>query len=188
MEYYMDTYYPDYLMHYGVKGMKWGHRKKYYNADGSLNTAGQAKQAYKSAKKDVRTANKQLRRSSWTAVGIKGIDKYDKAKSKAVSAEVNRVNAKAKLKSSLAKDSAKAKKAEFNTYKKEMKKSGIRGSAADVQRGGRSTELYNSIRQQKGKAYADRIEKRVQNEAYATFAASAAVMIGANVAAAMMNR
>lgn len=24
---YNDIYYPDYLMHYGVKGMKWGHRK-----------------------------------------------------------------------------------------------------------------------------------------------------------------
>lgn len=28
MEYnYYNAYYPDYLMHYGVKGMKWGHRR-----------------------------------------------------------------------------------------------------------------------------------------------------------------
>lgn len=28
MNSYYDVYYPDYLMHYGVKGMKWGHRKR----------------------------------------------------------------------------------------------------------------------------------------------------------------
>ena len=42
------------LYHYGVKGMKWGRRKKYYNKDGSLNTAGKQKEAkdkYKSARK-----------------------------------------------------------------------------------------------------------------------------------------
>ena len=40
------------LYHYGVKGMKWGHRKKYYNSDGSLNKLGQARQNYKTAKKE----------------------------------------------------------------------------------------------------------------------------------------
>lgn len=42
-----------YLMHYGIKGQKWGVRR-YQNADGSLTSAGkkrQAKQEYKSAKK-----------------------------------------------------------------------------------------------------------------------------------------
>ena len=41
----------DELYHYGVKGMRWGHRKKYYNADGSLNRLGQARQNYKTANK-----------------------------------------------------------------------------------------------------------------------------------------
>lgn len=40
------------LYHYGVKGMKWGHRKKYYNSDGTLNKLGQARQNYKTAKKE----------------------------------------------------------------------------------------------------------------------------------------
>ena len=38
----MCTYYSDELMHYGVKGMKWGHHK-FHNADGSLNSIGKRK-------------------------------------------------------------------------------------------------------------------------------------------------
>lgn len=49
MEYYnYNDYYPDYLMHYGVKGMKWGHRKSQAVID--------AKAAYKSAKKEYSKA------------------------------------------------------------------------------------------------------------------------------------
>lgn len=33
----------DYLIHYGVKGMKWGVRKRYYSSDGTLNARGQKK-------------------------------------------------------------------------------------------------------------------------------------------------
>ena len=185
---YNYDYYDDYLMHYGVKGMKWGHRKKYYNSDGSLNKAGQARENYKSAKKDVKAARKQLQKTSWTAVGINGINKYDKARDKYNTAEFNRIDAKAKFKASTAKNSEKAKKAEFKTYKNEMAKTGLAGSAKDKQYGGRSTAIYNKLKQEKGKAYADKVQKRVQNEAYATIAASAAVAIGANVALAMMNR
>ena len=39
-------YYSDELMHYGVKGMKWGHHK-FHNADGSLNSIGKQKLAEK---------------------------------------------------------------------------------------------------------------------------------------------
>lgn len=44
------------LMHYGVPGMKWGVRKKYYNKDGSLNTSGKQKQikdTYRAEKRDA---------------------------------------------------------------------------------------------------------------------------------------
>ena len=45
---YENMYYPDYLMHYGVKGMKWGHRRSQAVID--------ARAAYKSAKKDYNKA------------------------------------------------------------------------------------------------------------------------------------
>ena len=58
MEYYnnYDYYYPDYLMHYGVKGMKWGHRKSQAVVD--------ARSAYKQARKDYnKSFNKAYNRS-----------------------------------------------------------------------------------------------------------------------------
>lgn len=180
-----DYYNEDYLMHYGVKGMKWGVRRKYYNADGSLNKAGQAKQEYKSAKKEFRTINRQ---AHMPAVGIKGIDRYNKANANLNKAAYKVAETKANLKSATAKNSEKAAKAEFKVYKNAMSKTGIRGSAADTASKGRSTEMYNEIARKKGKAYADRVERRVQNEAYATIAASAAVMVGSNIALAMLER
>lgn len=42
--------YPDYLMHHGVKGMRWGYRR-YQNEDGSLTLAGKKRLKYNEAKK-----------------------------------------------------------------------------------------------------------------------------------------
>lgn len=54
---YYNNYYPDYLMHYGVKGMKWGHRR-YTNADGSLNAKGIKKYARAGYAQDSYNSNK----------------------------------------------------------------------------------------------------------------------------------
>ena len=45
--------YPNYLAHYGIKGMKWGVRR-YQNADGTLTAAGKAREAMLDAKADVK--------------------------------------------------------------------------------------------------------------------------------------
>mgnify|MGYP006920094770 FL=1 len=47
--------YPDYLMHHGVKGMRWGHRR-YQNEDGSLTLTGKKRLKYDEAKKTKKSA------------------------------------------------------------------------------------------------------------------------------------
>ena len=70
------------LYHYGVKGMRWGHRKKYYNSDGSLNKLGQARQNYKTANRAYgRAYNKAYNYSAMRPIGQhlgKGKVKSDK--------------------------------------------------------------------------------------------------------------
>lgn len=48
------------LYHHGVKGMKWGVRKKYRNTDGSLNSNGIEKYAKKGHAKDALNSNKSI--------------------------------------------------------------------------------------------------------------------------------
>lgn len=59
------------LNHYGVKGMRWGVRRRYYNEDGSLNAKGVKKYAKKGYAQDSYRSNK-------TIVG-KAFDTYTRA-------------------------------------------------------------------------------------------------------------
>lgn len=65
MDYYNNELYPDYLIHYGVKGMKWGVRR-YQNADGSLTAKGEKKLAKNLAYRDklVRKAQRKADRNN----------------------------------------------------------------------------------------------------------------------------
>lgn len=160
--------YQNSLMHYGIPGMKWGHRKT------------PEYEKYKSERKAFKQARKEFKKTRGSGFGIKGISNYKKALNKYNAAESKFISEKAKYKAS------KSEKAERKYYTKEMRKSGIRGSALDTSSGGRSTRLYNQIKKEKGKAYADRIEKRVQAQSVAALIGSAAVAVGSSIALAYL--
>lgn len=164
------------LYHYGVPGMKWGQRKASYASEQS---------AYKQARKDYRAARKNYRRETrgFRSMGIKGIARATAAEKKLNAADLKRIDAKAKYKGAKSKDSAKA---EFNTYRKEMQKTGLAGSAADKYSGGKSTTLYKHLKSTKGKAYADKVQKKVEKRAYAQIVGSVAVATGAAVVAGIL--
>lgn len=164
----------DELYHYGVPGMKWGVRNDYQNE----------KNAYRQTKKEFKTARKNYARASRTAIGIKGLSKYRKAQSDYGKAETKMIDAKAKYNAAKSRNSEKA---EFNTYRKAMQKSGIRGSASDTANDNRSTKLYNHLKNTKGKKYADKVEKKVQNVAIGRLAGGLAVSVGSAVVAGMLD-
>ena len=165
----------DELYHYGIPGMRWGKRKKYQTSNGQLNSLGKARKNYEDAKANRKQEFKNFRRNGLN-FGIKGIAKYQKAEKSYNKAIANEVSSKAKYNAAKSKNS---KKAEFNTYRKAMQKSGLAGSYNDQKSGGRSTAIYNRIKAEKGKVYADKVAKKVQNRAVASFVTSAVVSIGA---------
>lgn len=168
----MDTRSVNELYHYGVKGMKWGVRRD------------RAKAEYKSAKKDLRDA---YRIKTGLGVGVKGIQRVKAKQKKIASAQANVVSKKAAYNAAKKKNQKSAERAEFNTYRREMLKSGLAGSLRDEQSGGRSTAIYNQIKVQRGQEYADRVQKSVQNRAYAQIAGGVAVGVGMSVASAYLN-
>lgn len=166
----------DELYHYGVKGMKWGHRK---NPE-----VESARSAYKSAKKDYKSAQKALKKGY---AGINGLSRFRKNESKVNKSELKMIDAKAKYKASKAKNSDKARKAEFKTYAKEMKKSGLVGSSTDRANNRRSERIYNHLKIQKGKAYADKVQKKVNDTLITEFAVEAAAAVGLSFVSAYLN-
>lgn len=182
----ISKYDPTILYHHGIKGQKWGVRR-FQNKDGSLTNAGKkrsekrerkteirkAKTEYKQARSDYKKTVKSERRSAGLGIGIEGIARYQKAQQNINKAGNKVIDAYANV--------GKAKggeKGEFKAYRKQMQVSGLPGSGADKQYQGRSTSLYNHIKQKKGKDYADRVLKDVQNTAYRRFATAMAVTAG----------
>lgn len=178
---------PDELYHHGVKGMRLGVRKKYRDSSGNLNKLGQARKAYEDAKHNRKKAYKQLSKDA-RGFGIKAIERGSKSRGVYQKAEIDEISAKAKYKAAKAKTDAKAKKAEFNTYRREMQKTGLKGSASDEGSGGRSTRIYNKIKAEKGKAYADKVNQKVQNRIVADIVGSAVVGIGATFVSAYLQQ
>jgi len=155
----------DELIHYGIPGMKWGHRK----------TA-----AYKNAKADYKNAKRKYFKSSVVRVGsmvnndmfkrseynTAAGKKYMTRQADRNKAYSNKVNAQAKLKSISTKKTNKLgyNKAEFNTYVKGLNKSGIPNSQLDRNTNGKGTTLYNSIARKKGKTYANAVLSKTGNK------------------------
>lgn len=152
-------------MHYGVPGMRWGHRKP---------------QSYVSAKNKRKQAYKEYRKSTrWGRdFGVEGIKRANKAEKKYIDADVKFASERVKYKASKAKNKEKKEKKELNAYVNEFTRAGLPGSHDDRQSGGRSTALYNKVAKDKGKKYADRVLKKTQNQLVATIATSAVVTLG----------
>lgn len=160
----------DELYHHGIKGQRWGVRR-FQNEDGSLTAAGKARYDIKEAKHEYKRAKKALRRAqrdvAWrgNGSGIKAIANYerlasirDKAKNQAEEKRLDVLQRKAD------KIGLTSKKKEFNKYVKEMKKTGLVNSRLDKSKGGRSKRLYDRLSQTKGKKYADRVQRKVEDK------------------------
>ena len=186
----------DELYHYGVLGMRWGHR----NSKAVQN----AYKAYKQSKKDYRKESIKnikniFRKSSWLA-GAKNQEDYKKAHKGITNATNKREKAAFKLIDAAAKDAynkklsktgskSKALKAEQNTYYKALKQtrygSGLVGSIADARRShgvtNGNTHFYKHLAKTKGKKYAQAVEKKYDKKLTRTLIGSAALALGSAI-------
>ena len=159
--------YTDTLCHYGVPGMRWGHRKAYYN---------ESKKAY-------RKAEREASRKSRSAFGAKRIMEAESAKDKAKNAYTDMVVERAKYKSSKSKNSERA---EYKSYVNSMYKYGLPGSEADKK--GYSKATYNRLVADKGKEYADKVLKGVTKKGVASIVTGTAIVVGMQVLPSLIER
>lgn len=162
------------LYHYGVKGMRWGHRKRYEEAEKKFNKLRQNPTPTHNfvTKQNIKDA---------TAARKEAYKNYKKAiKSKASESEINKLGRKyekADFNETRARATRAGERAELKSYARQMYiKSGVPGSNDDRQKGGRSTNVYNELNITKGKGYADAVLKK--NNKIATAALSAVTAVG----------
>jgi hypothetical protein len=163
----MSEYNNDELLHYGIPGMKWGHRKNISIVN--------AKQAYKSASKDLRKAKvkRVFSKSTWIAGNKNVVDakkqaaNIKKLANKKEQAAFKLIDKQAKYaydkKLSKTGNKDKAEKASMKVHMKAMNKGkgGLSGSISDAQSGGANTRYYKHMVATKGKKYAEKVEKKL---------------------------
>lgn len=182
----------DELAHHGIKGQRWGVRR-YQNDDGSLTDAGkrrynisEAKDQYKQAKKDYRQTVKEARKSMLKSGFVAGREykrKEDAARASIDQAKLNAIDAKSNLVGA-----RRGEKAAMRVYARAMNKTGLSGSVSDNRSGGASTKLYDHLDANKGREYADRVEKKVRNRLITEASIAAAATVGAIALNAYINR
>lgn len=176
------------LYHYGVPGMRWGHRRN--------SAVKNAYQGYKQAKKDLRRAKiKRVFSKSTYLAGYENQQKNKQIKSNIKRLGKNKEKAAFKAIDAQAKyaydrklaktgNKVKAEKASVKVYSKAMdkgKSKGLAGSAAD--KNGGNTRFSKHIVATKGKDYMKKVEKKYSRKLMKDIAGAAAVVVGSAVVA-----
>ena len=192
----------DELYHYGVLGMRCGHRRN--------QAVNNAHKAYKQSKQEyrqesVKNIKNVFRKSTWVA-GAKNQEDYKKAHKGLTDARNKREQAAFKLIDSAAKDAynkklaktgskSKAIKAEQKVYYKGFKQgrygAGLVGSIGDSQKRHGvtkgNTHYYNHIAKVKGKKYANAVEKKYGKRLTKQLVGGIALATGAGIVAGYYN-
>ena len=173
------------LRHFGVKGMKWGVRKNRETANLVKAARGEERLAYRSLRKATPISSKMLglAPNRHSAAG----KNYNRALNKYVDTRQKRIEAQVKYAKEKASNPKSAAKAERKAYMKAFREVGLRDSPKSVSANNAGTKLYNSIKNTKGKAYADSLETKVTKQQYAIAAGSVAAIAGAYLVSAYTN-
>lgn len=173
--------YSDELYHYGVPGMRWGHRKREAKTE-YRRRLGASLDKYD---KTIERIEKPYKRGQTLS------KKDQERERKALNTQVREAD-KAKADYKKAKADIKAEKKEYKNDVKTLQKTLGVGDVSlyndqglMVGRVNSTSVAYNELSTRKGKEYADRALEKAKNKRYANIVGSTAVLLGASVALQM---